>query len=560
MYTKPLIIHGNGYIYLLNALDPDGMLAQKLVSFCNLIKSPEGVSTFEITPFSIWFAAAKGISCKEILATLEQNAVNQLDKNLKSIIETSAVEFNTLDLHNNGGILELTAKDQSKLNVISADSKISRMLLDKTKNPLRFAASNRILLKIRLFELKYFVIDHANVIGDQLDLNLRSHTVTGDAIELRDYQEDAFQQYIGSHQKVGGGGTIVMPPYSGKTLVALKIIQQLKLCTLIIAENHQSLLRWEEELLDKTDLAPESFSILNEQPHSLKPITLCTYQTASALLDHLETANWGLIIYDDAHKLPASFNVAGISSRYKLALAATLARGDDQGLHVLYIIGPKWYEILPKTLEWKGYQPPIKCVEFKIPFVESQYELYEIENNPTGRLHQASLNKNKETVLDIIIDKTYKAFGKRINLVSYFLDVAEDIVTKHDIPIISGKTNDKKTKSIIQRFNNNEIPILYSSTKAEKANLKNIDILVNLSFFHTSEREEYLRLGKLMNNRLHRDCLYYFSLVTTGTDEETAYKQRRQQLVNMGYRYHIILFDEVAERMNDILESEGLSK
>ncbi|WP_170270145.1 DEAD/DEAH box helicase family protein [Heliorestis acidaminivorans] len=552
MYHKPLIVHRNGKVFLIQDHDPYGHLAQKLTDFADMIKIPEGVSTFELSSYALWSAAAKGYNAKNLCSFLKDNACNTLDSTLESMILQNMRQYNSLKLFRHGKYLALQAVRPEIILEILKDKPLEKKVVKKINDcTLLFNASEKVELKKQLFKKEFFAIDSTNEMGKELDINLLNITRRGQEFKLRDYQIQAARAFLDNKDKAGGGGIVIMPPRSGKTFVGFEIIGNLKLNTLIITENHSSATSWKEEVLDKTDLAEESILLYNSNQQGLEPITITTYPYLSAnseAFEHLAAQEWGLIIYDDAHKLPAKKNMAtaDIPSKYKLALAATLARSDEQGTLVYALIGPKWYEILPQTLRGLGYLSNIDCAEVKVPLSEKAKEEYtyiEMNGNDHKALRKvaAENDKKKEALVHLIKPQ------KRTAIASYYKELAKQIGQDYQIDYVTGEINPKIRLNLVEKFNTEEINCLVFTLVGEQFNLQNLDVLIAISYQGGSAREEYLRLGKLMEVNKKGTNGWFFSIISTETLEESDYKGRRRSLINYGYRFKILELKDLEE-------------
>ncbi|MCF8012532.1 MAG: DEAD/DEAH box helicase [Clostridiales bacterium] len=553
MYYKPLIVHKNGKIFLIQDFDNDGHLAQKLTDFADMIKIPEGVSTFELSPYALWSAAAKGYEVENIISFLRNNSCNVLDKSLEIRINKNMMQYRSLKLFHSGKYLALQAvRSEIIEEILKKDKKLKEIVIQRANDcTLLFDTSRKIELKKQLFKREFFAIDATNKMGRALDINFLKVTRSGVDFKLRDYQIQAAREFLENKDKAGGGGVVIMPPKSGKTFVGLKVIGSLKTNTLIISEDSSSASSWKEEILDKTDLAEESILIYNSDRQAPEPITITTYRnlaTNSEAFRYLSQQEWGLIIYDDAHKLPATTyrETADIPSKYKLALAATLDRSDNQGVLVFALIGPKWFEILPQTLRRQGYLSNVECREIKVPLSEKAEEEYlyleKNSNDNKALLKVAAKNdKKKEALVHLIRPH------KRTVIASFFTDLAEQIGQDYQIDFITGQINPSIRLEKVEKFNKEEINCLIHTLVGEQLNLQNIDVIVSISYQEGSEREEYLRLGKLMEvNKKDYDG-WFFSIISAGTVEEYYYKRRRKSLINYGYRFKILELKDLEE-------------
>ncbi|OWZ83372.1 DEAD/DEAH box helicase family protein [Natranaerobius trueperi] len=545
MYFNPLIIHNDGKIFLVKNIDNHYKVAQVLTDFADMVKLPEGVSTFELSPYALWSAAAKGYKSEDILSFLKDNSCNVLDRALESRIIETVRQYKSLELFQSRDYLMLQAVRPEIIEKVLRDKKIKGKMINRPNEcTLLFDISEKVTLKKQLFKLELFAIDTTNERGKKLDIKFLKTTRSGIDFKFRDYQLQAVNSFLNNKDKTGGGGVIIMPPRSGKTFVGLKVIEKLKKNTLIITENDDSAASWKNELLDKTDLSEGSISFYNNDQKNLEPITITTYRYLTSeeqRIDYLDKQEWGLVIYDDAHKLPAPKyqRTSDISSKYKLALAATLARSDKKGSFLYALIGPKWYEILPQTLRQEGYLSNIECREVKVPLSEKDkenYKYFKVYSNDNGVLRQIAAKNDKKTDVFAHLIRPQK----RTAIASYYKDIAKQIGDNYHLNYITGEIEPNIRKEIVKRFNNGDIDCLIHTQVGEQVNLRNLDVMISISYHGGSAREEYLRLGKLMEVDKRDKDGWFFSIISTRTIEESDYKNRRKSLINYGYRFKIL--------------------
>ncbi|QNO13517.1 helicase-associated domain-containing protein [Alkalicella caledoniensis] len=544
MYSKPLIVHIDGTIFLNNSMDPDGRLAQTLTEFTDLIKMPEGVYTFKLTSFSLWSAAAKGYVAAEVISFLKSYSHNKLGLYLEEKINYVMNQYRRLRLCESENYLALIAKDEKIIKDILSDKSISKLLVSKgIHNTLYFKMSDKIELKQLLFKIELYAIDETNKVGRSLDINFLRTTRSGKEFTLRDYQLEAAESYLDNNASVGGGGVVIMPPRSGKTCVGLKIVESLNMTTLIITENEVSSEKWKQEIVDKMDLSENSIELYKKEPHKVAPITITDYAYITSdrkAFDLLNSYEWGLVIFDDVHRLPAKtyIETANFESKHKLALAATLERSDNQGNMVYAVVGPKWYELLPQTLRTLGYLKSIECVEVKVPLSEKDKELYlysEKNNLGNYKLREiAAFNAMKKEALNVLINP-----HKRTLIASFYKDLAKKISDEYNINYIGDESDLTTRLQVVEKFNKDEINSLIYTLLGVQFEFTNIDTLISVSYRQASTNEEYLRLGKLMEIDKCSEVAKFISIISTDTVEESDYRLRRKSLINYGFRFSI---------------------
>ncbi|MBM7865549.1 DEAD/DEAH box helicase family protein [Heliobacterium gestii] len=559
MYEKPLVVHSDGHIYLMEWQDPDGQLAQKLTEFSDRVKSPEEVNTFYLSPYALWSAAAKDIEADHIIRFLNEHCENQIDKKLINRIREDIEQFGQLRLKQQGKQLILKAHVSLLIENIKSNPKIAPLIVQDISDHsmLIFKLEDRIRLLIELFDMHLFVIDETDMTGDTLDLQLKKKTIGGADLKLRDYQNEAVDMYLQHSPKAGKGGVILAPPYSGKTLIALKIIELLKKRVLIIVENEAGASSWLNEIKDKTSLPDDLYTFIRKDSNDIKPLTVCTYSHLSGnhrLFKKVHEINWGIIIFDDAHKsLADTFQDAlSIPSEYKLAIASTLARADKRGNQIFALVGPKWLEVLPRELENRNFLSPVTCVEVKVPLSVEERENYDSESLTSRNSHNlrsiAAMNSNKIRLTKYVLQHYW---NKKIIIVSYKIDLAKKLSGHHNISMINRSSN----LNDITSFDQEESTRLICTSVVEKLPIEYIDILVAVSYHGSSEREEYLRLGKVLAAHPNKRKGYFISAVTPATVEEEDFKPRRKAIINYGYRYRIVTLDDLLQR-GSVFESD----
>ncbi|MEI4802946.1 helicase-associated domain-containing protein [Bacillus sp. FJAT-51639] len=540
MYNKPLIVHANSKkLYVLDWLDPERELTTKLLPFADVIQTPERVSTFRISPYTLWTAAAKGLVADDILNVLDEYSYTKIPVSFRNEIRRYIQAYGTLEFHEEHGDLLLVAKHDSIIKKIQGIESIkSKAIRNPSSHSMLFPMRHRIEIKKILFSHDLFVKDFTFHPGEPLGVHLVSRTISGEPFLIRDYQKDAakaFQQY---ESKAGGGGTILMPPGAGKTIVALKIMEYLQTTTLILVENQESAYRWKQELLDKTDLTEHYIGVYEMKSEKLPPVTIGTYANIAKNIDAFH--GYGFIIYDDAYKLPAETyeRTIEIRTRYRLAMASTLARADEQGNKVFALVGPKWYEILHQELIKKGFNVPITCIEVRVPLsaeMKQQYNRY--SENSNKRRELAAFNVQKD---DIVKQLLMKYIQKQMVITSYRTELIERYKKLFGIESIHGMSDESQNEALIKQFNNKQISWCnISSLKAEKVLLKGVDVIVATSYQQGSEREEYLRIGKILPKEEGKEEGLLYSLVSEGTIEEKDYRKRRICLLHYGFPYII---------------------
>ncbi|MFB3896994.1 MAG: DNA repair helicase XPB [bacterium] len=546
---KPIIVQSDRSI-LLEVDNPDYESARdELIRFAELVKSPEHMHTYRITPLSLWNAASSGLSSEYIIARLTQFSRYDVPSNVSRDI----IEFT-----NRYGKLKLT-KEQDTLRLISDDVYlIQEIWHQKTVAPylIKLLDKKTILIdpqyrghiKQSLIKLGFPVEDLAGyVTGDPLEVSLKTSTQTGNPFYLRHYQQEASDIFYAGGSVSGGSGVIVLPCGAGKTVVGIGIIAALKCATLILATNVVAVRQWISELLDKTDISPDSIGEYSGEMKQIKPITVATYQIliyrpdVESEFPHFglfNKKNWGLIIYDEVHLLPAPvFRItAEIQARRRLGLTATLVREDGKEDEVFSLIGPKRYDVPWKELEKQGWIATAECHEIRINLPESLRLDYAIGTSRT-KFRIASENPAKFPLIKKLIDR-YKT--DQVLIIGQYIDQLEQLEQELKVPIITGKTPNLERERLYTLFKQGKIKILIVSKVANFAiDLPDANIAIQISGTFGSRQEEAQRLGRILRPKPDGTLAHFYTIVTRDSKEQDYAANRQLFLTEQGYKYTI---------------------
>jgi DNA excision repair protein ERCC-3 len=365
---NPLIVQGD-HTVLLEVDNPCYTEARDaLARFAELVKSPEHVHTYRVTPLSIWNACAVSETAESIVATLRQLSKYPLPGHVAASVRDFAARYGCLKLtRQDDGTLLLRARDLPLAEELTHQKSLAAFLPARPA-PLDFVvpAAERGRLKQALIKLGFPTEDLAGYVrGEDFPLTLRSLTLAGMPFAPRDYQRAAAEVFHAGGAERGGSGVVVLPCGAGKTIVGMACMALVRTSTLILTTNVTAARQWKAELLDKTTLAADAVGEYTGDAKEVRPITIATYQiithrrskdgefTHFALFDE---RNWGLIIYDEVHLLPAPvFQItASLQARRRLGLTATLVREDGKEDDVFALIGPKKYDVPWKEMEKQG--------------------------------------------------------------------------------------------------------------------------------------------------------------------------------------------------------------
>ncbi|MDH4128729.1 MAG: DEAD/DEAH box helicase [Spirochaetota bacterium] len=546
--NNPLIIQSDETLFLEVHNERYEEIRDKLSLFAELVKSPEHIHTYRITPISLWNAASAGLVKEEIYDFLELSAKYDIPQNVFSNIKNTIEKFGKIKLHasDKENTLILTINNSTITRELENHKDISKILMEKIdSNTFFIHLLNRGLIKQKLIEIGYPVDDQVGFVeGEKFNFTLRDRCLSGQEFKLRPYQQEAANTFYQNGQKKGGHGVVVLPCGSGKTMTGMAVMNKIQCSTLILTTNIAACHQWIHELLDKTSISKDDIGEFSGERKLIKPITVATYQIIIyrnkdknyPYFSLFRERSWGLIIYDEVHLLPAPvFRItAEIQSMRRLGLTATLIREDGKEKDVFSLIGPKRYDVPWKELEKKGYIAEAVCHEIRVPMNrEDKLNYITIQNR--GKFRIASTNKNKIKVTEELL---FRHREDQILIIGQYLDQLEDIAKQFNYPIITGKINNKEREKLYHDFRSGEISVLVVSKVANFAiDLPDASVAIQISGTYGSRQEEAQRLGRIL--RPKKKTSFFYSIITKESNEEEFAHKRQLFLTEQGYKYFI---------------------
>jgi DNA excision repair protein ERCC-3 len=537
-----------------------------IMPFAELEKSPEHIHTFRITALSLWNAAGAGFSPDDIVTTLEywtrypippgitegfRDTMARYGK-IRMTRETDAgAAKGGLSPESMGETLLLVTGDPAIRAEIAAAKGLEKYL-QKTETGFRLSLINRGTVKRELIALGWPVEDEAPLInGAPLEINLRERDSGEKPFVLRDYQREAARAVAGDGRPGTGFGVVVLPCGSGKTIVGMAFMALLKTNTLILTPNVAAVHQWIEELINKTDLEPGSIAEYSGDSKSVAPVTVATYQilTWRRAKDEdfphfslFREREWGLIIYDEVHLLPAPvFRItAELQAVRRLGLTATLVREDGAEDAVFSLVGPKRYDIPWKDLESKGWIAEAVCTEVRLDLPEALKIPYAVAT-PREKHRIAAENPLKETAALQLVENHPE---DHILVIGQYIKQLESLARLLDAPLVTGKTPNAQREEIYNAFRRGDVRVIVVSKVANFAiDLPDASMAVQVSGAFGSRQEEAQRLGRILRPKTGADGrkrnAYFFTLVARFTVEEDFSANRQKFLAEQGYKYSI---------------------
>ncbi len=524
-----------------------------LVGFAELVKSPEHVHTYRISSLSLWNSVAAGMTPEQMIERLTRYSQYAVPGEVVNFIEDQGRRYGKLRLEPapDGQGLWLTGSDPLLLTQMAHQKPVQPYLGEALHPGYRIDPAHRGLLKQALAKIGWPADDRAGYTqGLPMPISLRSTAQDGRPFGLRHYQEDAVRSFWGDGAFDRGNGVIVLPCGAGKTMVGLGVIDKAQAHTLILTTSVASLHQWREELLNKTSLTPDMIGEYTARTKDIRPVTLTTYQ----LLSHrrkgefvhfqvLDDHDWGLIIYDEVHLLPAPvFRLtASLQARRRLGLTATLIREDGRADDVFSLIGPKRFDMPWRDLEAQGWIAEASCREIRVRLPESWRERYAIAEDQDRARIAASNPAKIGTIHELLAEHG----EDHILIIGQYLDQLESIRQEIHAPLITGQTPLRQREDLYRQFRSGEVPVLIVSKVANfSIDLPDANVAIQVSGAFGSRQEEAQRLGRILRPKADGGPATFYSLVSEDTKEQEFAQKRQLFLCEQGYRYEIAHADD----------------
>ncbi len=546
MTDGPLIVQSDKTL-LLEVDHPQAAQARAAIApFAELERAPEHVHTYRVTPLALWNARAAGHDAEQVVDALVTYSRFPVPQPLLVDVVDTMSRYGRLQLvkHPAHG-LTLVSLDRAVLEEILRHKKITPMLGTRIDpDTVIVHPSERGRLKQTLLKVGWPAEDLAGYVDGEahpIDLDFGSHPW-----HLRDYQEMAADSFW-----AGGSGVVVLPCGAGKTMVGAAAMARAKATTLILVTNTVAGRQWKRELLARTNLTEEEIGEYSGERKEIRPITIATYQVITRRtkgeykhLELFDSRDWGLVIYDEVHLLPAPVfrMTADLQSRRRLGLTATLVREDGREGDVFSLIGPKRYDAPWKDIEAQGWIAPADCVEVRVTLTDNERMTYATAE-PEERYKICSTARTKLPVVESILAKHPDAPAL---VIGAYLDQLDELGEHLQAPVIQGATKTKEREALFEAFRQGEIPVLVVSKVANfSIDLPEASVAVQVSGTFGSRQEEAQRLGRLLRPKQDGGQAHFYSVVARDTLDAEYAAHRQRFLAEQGYAYRIVDADSV---------------
>lgn len=550
MTLGPLIVQSD-HTVLLEVAHPDAEDARhELAIFAELERAPEHIHTYRITRLGLWNARAAGHTAEQLIEILERYAKFPVPTQVSSEISETMRRYGRLtiervDPSDQQSELQLRSTDPAVLREVVSAKKVAPLLGEKISDH-SFAVQPwaRGELKQQLVARGWPAEDLAGYTpGEPYDIEL-----VQDGWHLRDYQQKAVDAFAG-----GGSGVVVLPCGAGKTIVGAGAMAAVGAKTLILVTNTVSARQWRDELLRRTTLTEDDIAEYSGQVKNVGPVTIATYQILTskrkgeyAHLSLLNAHDWGLIVYDEVHLLPAPvFKLtAELQARRRIGLTATLVREDGREGDVFSLIGPKRFDAAWKDIEAQGFIAPAACFEVRVDLPESERYEYSVAEDRERYRIAASASSKQAVARDII--KRHP--NESVLVIGQYIDQLETFAESLGAPLITGQTQVDERERLFQVFREGELKLLVVSKVANfSVDLPDASVAIQISGSFGSRQEEAQRLGRLLRPKKDGLTASFYTLVTRDTVDQDFAQNRQRFLAEQGYAYTIMNADELGE-------------
>ena len=544
MTDGPLIVQSDKTLLL----DIDHPLSTEcrraIAPFAELERSPEHIHTYRLTPLGLWNARAAGHDAEQVIDTLIKYSRYAVPHSILIDVAETMSRYGRLRLEADPvhGLILVTT-DTAVLEEVIRARKIAPLLGARIDaETIAVLPSQRGAIKQSLLRLGWPAEDFAGYVDGQ------AHPIE---LVQKDWKIRPYQELAAEGFWHGGSGVVVLPCGAGKTIVGAAAMAHAKATTLILVTNTIAARQWREELLHRTTLNEDEIGEYSGAKKEIRPVTIATYQVMTkkkngvyAHLDLFDTHDWGLIIYDEVHLLPAPIFrfTADIQSRRRLGLTATLVREDGMEGEVFSLIGPKRYDVPWKEIESQGYIAPAECIEVRVNLTEEERLLYATAE-PENRYRTCATTRTKRNVVEALVEKHA---GEQILVIGQYIDQLDELSATLGVPLIKGDTPIKEREILFNKFRSGEITCLVVSKVANfSIDLPDATIAIQVSGAFGSRQEEAQRLGRILRPKSDGRTAKFYSVISRDTIDQDFAQNRQRFLAEQGYSYKIIDADDV---------------
>lgn len=550
MADGPLIVQSDKTLLLEVDHKQAEAARRDIAVFAELERAPEHVHSYRITPLGLWNARAAGVDAETVVDALLRHSRYPVPHALLIDVAETMDRYGRLRLlkHPAHGLI-MQATDRSVLAEVLRSKKVAPMVGARIDpDTVVVHPSERGALKQLLLRLGWPAEDLAGYVeGEAHPIALRE-----DGWSLRDYQRQAAQNFWD-----GGSGVIVLPCGAGKTIVGAAAMALAQATTLILVTNTVAARQWRDELIARTTLTSDEIGEYSGAKKEIRPVTIATYQVMTTRrkgtyphLDLFDARDWGLIVYDEVHLLPAPIFrfTADIQARRRLGLTATLIREDGREGDVFSLIGPKRYDVPWKDMTAQGWIAPADCVEVRVSLPDGARMAYALAE-PDQRYRMAAAAAEKRPIVAALLERHA---GEQVLVIGQYLEQLHELGERLGVPVITGETGVRERQKLFGAFRAGEIATLVVSKVANfSIDLPEATIAIQVSGTFGSRQEEAQRLGRILRPKADGRGARFYTVVARDTVDADFAAKRQRFLAEQGYAYRIVDADDIRHGLAD---------
>ena len=513
----------------------------ELAAFAELVKSPDHLHTYQLSDLGLWNARAAGLDLETILDVLTRYSGRPVPHAMMRLVGDALDRFGQVTIESmpdraTGDDLTVRVADAGLLDEFLADGAVGGVLRRLDAYTAAIAPADRGRLKQLLVERRWPADDRA-----ALSPGLPFSFALSDELVLRPYQRQAVDSWLPS-----GTGVVVLPCGAGKTVTAIAAASAVGAHTLILVTGEASMSQWQRELCRFTDIDPSNIGCYSARTKDVRPITLATYHVMAARrdgrfrhLDLMAKGDWGLVIYDEVHLLPSAvFQLtAGIQSRRRLGLTATLIREDGRQGDVFSLVGPKRFDVPWRDLELQGWLAPATCTEVRVVPTDTE----RLAHAKAPAKERPALAASVAAKFDVVESLLHRHHDEPALVIGTYLDGLERLAERLDVPLITGATPSAERLKLFDAIRDGDLPALVVSKVANfSLDLPEVSVAIQVSGTFGSRQEEAQRLGRILRPKADGRQAHFYTVVARDTVEQEYARRRQLFLAEQGYAYEII--------------------
>ncbi|KAK4488311.1 hypothetical protein RD792_004067 [Penstemon davidsonii] len=595
--NRPLWACADGRIFLETFSPLYKQAYDFLIAIAEPVRRPESMHEYNLTPHSLYAAVSAGLETETIISVLNKLSKTKLPKEIIDFIHSSTSNYGKVKLvlkKNKYLVLKRLLQDEvierarlSSEGVHGSDD----FTVGKSSREIE-SAHDELLNEAELAavteekETHSFEIDPAQVeivkqrcLSNSLyypmleEYDFRNDTVNPDlAVELkpharlRPFQEKSLSKMFGNGR--ARSGIIVLPCGAGKSLVGVSAACRIRKSCLCLATNAVSVDQWASQFKLWSTIKEDQISCFTshskERIRGNAGVVITTYNMIASdgerskesenIMKEIRNREWGLLLMDEVHVVPADMfrKVISLKSHCKLGLTATLVREDEKITHLNFLIGPKLYEANWLDLVKGGFIANVLCAEVWCPMTKEFFAEYLKNKNPKKKQVLYVMNPNKFRACEFLIRFHEQQRGDKIIVFADNIFALTEYATKLRKPMIYGKTSHPERTKILEAFKTSrDVNTIFLSKVGDNSiDIPEANVIIQISSHAGSRRQEAQRLGRILRAKgKHEDRVtggkeeynaFFYSLVSTDTQEMYYSSKRQQFLIDQGYSFKVI--------------------